>query len=150
MSIPDGEPQHRGGRGERDPCPRRRILDRLLEVRPGKRVSDLERWRKGPPPRGSGPAIIVALDQVAEIQSLGLVGLGAELAVPPRRLGELVRYGMTADAWLIRRHPDARRLATGRPAGRPAARAGVGRRHGRRGQRDAVRCSRPGRVRPPE
>ena len=50
----------------------RRVLDRLLEVPPGKRVSDLERWRKGPPPRGSGPAIIAALDQVAEIQSLGL------------------------------------------------------------------------------
>jgi hypothetical protein len=32
--------------------------------------------------------------------------------VPPRRLAELARYGMTADAWLIRRHPDDRRLAT--------------------------------------
>jgi hypothetical protein len=49
---------------------------------------------------------------VAEIQSLGLASLGAESAVPPRRLGELARYGMTADAWLIRRHPDDRRLAT--------------------------------------
>ena len=90
----------------------RRVLDRLLEVPPGMRVSDLERWRKGPPPRGSGPAIIAALDQVAEIQGLGLAGLGAEAVVPPRRLSELARYGMTADAWLIRRHPDDRRLAT--------------------------------------
>jgi TnpA family transposase len=90
----------------------RRMLDRLLEVPAGLRVSDLERWRKGPPPRGSGPAIIQALDQVAEIRGLGLAGLGAEAAVPPRRLGELARYGMTADAWLIRRHPDDRRLAT--------------------------------------
>jgi Domain of unknown function (DUF4158)/Tn3 transposase DDE domain len=88
------------------------MLDRLLDVPLGLRVSDLERWRKGPPPRGSGPAIIAALDQVAEIQGLGLAGLGAESAVPPRRLGELARYGMTADAWLIRRHPDDRRLAT--------------------------------------
>ena len=32
--------------------------------------------------------------------------------MPPRRLAELARYGMTADAWLIRRHPDDRRLAT--------------------------------------
>jgi hypothetical protein len=46
---------------------RRRALDRLLEVRPGERVPDLERWRKGPAPRGSGPAITKALDQVAEI-----------------------------------------------------------------------------------
>ena len=76
----------------------RRVLDRLLEVPTGLRVSDLERWRKGPPPRGSGPAIIAALDQVAEIQGLGLAGLGAEAVVPPRRLGELARYGMTADA----------------------------------------------------
>ena len=90
----------------------RRVLDRLLEVPQGKRVSDLERWRKGPPPRGSGPAIIAALDQVAEIQSLGLASLGAESVVPPRRLGDLARYGMTADAWLIRRHPGDRRLAT--------------------------------------
>jgi hypothetical protein len=90
----------------------RRVLDRLLEVPPGLRVSDLERWRKGPPPRGSGPAIIAALDQVAEIQGLGLAGLGAEAVVPPRRLSELARYGMTADTWLIRRHPDDRRLAT--------------------------------------
>jgi hypothetical protein len=90
----------------------RRVLDRLLEVPPGLRVSDLERWRKGPPPRGSGPAIVAALDQVAEIQGLGLAGLGAEAVVPPRRLSELARYGMTADAWLIRRHPDDRRLAT--------------------------------------
>jgi Domain of unknown function (DUF4158) len=90
----------------------RRVLDRLLEVPPGLRVSDLERWRKGPPPRGSGPAIIQALDQVAEIQGLGLARLAAEAVAPPRRLGELARYGMTADAWLLRRHPDDRRLAT--------------------------------------
>jgi hypothetical protein len=32
--------------------------------------------------------------------------------VPPRRLGELARYGMSADASQIRRHPDGRRLAT--------------------------------------
>jgi hypothetical protein len=67
----------------------RRVLDGRLEVPPGMRVSDLERWRKGRPPRGSGPAIIAALDQAAEIQGLGLASLGAESAVPPRRLGEL-------------------------------------------------------------
>ncbi|SQD97346.1 MULTISPECIES: Tn3 family transposase [unclassified Parafrankia] len=35
----------------------RYVLDQLLEVPPGSRVSDLERWRKGPAPRGSGPAM---------------------------------------------------------------------------------------------
>ena len=50
----------------------RYVLDQLLEVPPGSRISDLERWRKGPPPRGSGPMIIKALDQV-----LGDHGAGA-------------------------------------------------------------------------
>ena len=90
----------------------RYVLDQLLEVPPGARVSDLERWRKGPPPRGSGPTILKALDQVSEIMALGLAGLGAEALAPPRRLGELARYGMSADASQIRRHPDGRRLAT--------------------------------------
>jgi len=39
-------------------------------------------------------------------------GTWCEALVPPRRMGELARYGMTADAWLIRRHPNDRRLAT--------------------------------------
>jgi TnpA family transposase len=90
----------------------RGMLDRLLEVGPGERVSDLERWRKGPPPRGSGPAIIKALHQVAEIAALGPAGTGAEALISPRRLGELARYGMTVDAWLIHRHPGDRRMAT--------------------------------------
>ena len=83
-----------------------------MRFRPGSRVSDLERWRKGPPPRRSGPAVIKALDQVSEIRALGLDALGAETVVPPRRLGELARYGMSAGATLIRRHPDGRRLVT--------------------------------------
>ena len=33
----------------------RQVLDQLVEVPSGARVSDLERWRKGPPPRG--PAV---------------------------------------------------------------------------------------------
>ncbi len=90
----------------------RYVLDHLLEVPPGSRISDLERWRKGPAPRGSGPTMIKALDQVAEVMGLGMAELGAEGLVPPRRLGELAKYGMSADASQIRRHPDGRRLAT--------------------------------------
>jgi hypothetical protein len=52
------------------------------------------------------------LDRVAEIGGVGLARLGAEARVPPRRMAELFRYGMTASASLIRRHGDARRLAT--------------------------------------
>ena len=72
-------------------------------------MSDLERWRKVPPPRGSGPTIVKALDQVSEIMALGLADLGTETRVPPRRLAS---YGMSADASQLGRHPDGRRLAT--------------------------------------
>ena len=88
------------------------MLDQLLVVAPGERVSDLERWRKGPAPRGSGPAMIKALDQVSEIKGLELAGMRLEDLVPPRRLAELARYGMAAKATALRRHPDTRRLAT--------------------------------------
>ncbi len=90
----------------------RRALGRLLDVPPGSRLSDLERWRKGPAPRGSGPSLVKSLDRVAEISGVGLARLGAEARVPPRRMAELSRYGMTASASLIRRHSDPRQLAT--------------------------------------
>jgi hypothetical protein len=86
-----------------DPA-QRRALDRLPGVPHGARVSDLERWRRGPAPRGSGQSVAKYLDQVAEISGLGLGKLGIEALVPPRRLAELARYGMTASASLIRRH----------------------------------------------
>jgi hypothetical protein len=76
----------------------RHVLDQLVKVPPGAHVSDLERWRKGPPRRASGPAMIKALDQVAEIMGLQMAGLHLEQLVPPRRLAELARYGMTAKA----------------------------------------------------
>jgi hypothetical protein len=68
----------------------RHVLDQLVEVPPGAHVSDLERWRKGPPRRASGPAMIKALDQVAEIMVPQIAGLHLEQLVPPRRLAELV------------------------------------------------------------
>ncbi|WP_061081007.1 Tn3 family transposase [Nocardiopsis alborubida] len=64
------------------------MLDQLLEVAAGSRISDLERWRKNVAPRSSGPTVIKALDQVAD-EGLKLADLGAEALVPPRRLGEL-------------------------------------------------------------
>jgi Domain of unknown function (DUF4158) len=62
----------------------RHVLEQLLAVPPGSRVSDLERWRRGPVPRGSGPTMVKALEQVAEVMGLGMAGLGAERLVPPR------------------------------------------------------------------
>lgn len=90
----------------------RRVLDRMLEVAPGSRVSDLERWRKGVVPRASGPSIIKALDLVAEIAGFGFARVALEARVPSQRLAELVKYGMRADASMLRRHPPARRVAT--------------------------------------
>ncbi|MDQ2875500.1 MAG: hypothetical protein M3Y33_12205 [Actinomycetota bacterium] len=49
---------------------------------------------------------------MSEILGLELAELGAEALVPQRRLGELAKYGMRADASALRRHPDGRRLAT--------------------------------------
>jgi hypothetical protein len=62
----------------------RRALDRLPEIPHRARVSDLERWRKGPAPRGSGQSVVKYLDQVAEISGLGLGKLGIEALVPPQ------------------------------------------------------------------
>ncbi|MER5322937.1 DUF4158 domain-containing protein [Streptosporangium roseum] len=73
----------------------RAALDLLLEVPPGKKVSDLERWRSGPS-KASGPQIVKSLDLVAEIGGTELGRLELDAAVPQRRLDELARYGLTA------------------------------------------------------
>jgi TnpA family transposase len=94
------------------PSPHQRsLLDGLLGVRDGARISDLERWRRAPT-KASGPAMVKALDRVVEIGALGLgvVDLGA--VVPHRRVVELARYGMAGSAQQLRRHPDSRKVAT--------------------------------------
>lgn len=73
----------------------RRLLADLLEVPADARVSDLERWRKGPT-KPSGRNLERALGRVAEIAGAGLGGLGVDAVVPHRRLVELARYGMPA------------------------------------------------------
>lgn len=82
-------------------CPltdrQRRLLDLLLEVPAGARVSDLERWRKTPL-KGSGPGMIKALDRVAEIAGLGLGAVDLDAVVPHRRWSS-----WPATAWPPRR-----------------------------------------------
>ena len=87
-----------------------RVLDGVVVVPEGARACELERWRKGPT-RTSGPGMVKALERISEVKALGTgpLDLGA---VPRRRLVELARYGMGADAALLRRHPSPRRLAT--------------------------------------
>jgi hypothetical protein len=89
----------------------RRLLDCLAVVPEGERFSPLERWRRGPA-KASGLNMVKALDRVSQITGTGFGRLDLESAVPARRLTELARYGMTASATQIRRHPPPRRLAT--------------------------------------
>jgi hypothetical protein len=93
-SVRDESTRQMWGDLARLPDPAQRCaLDRLPEVPHGARLSDLERWRRGPAPRGSGQSVAKYLDQVAEISGLGRGKLGIEALVPPRRLAELARYG---------------------------------------------------------
>lgn len=89
-----------------------RVLDRLPEVSPGMRVSDLERWRKGPPPRGGGPPII------AEIQGLGLAGLGAEAVVQRRQHAGVAAGRRHHGRGAAENHRHSERGGGGRVAGR--------------------------------
>ncbi|WP_329613276.1 Tn3 family transposase [Streptomyces brevispora] len=88
----------------------RAVLDSLLTVPPGARVSELDRLRRGPV-RVSGPQMRWSLERAEEIAALGMGTLDVA-GVPPRRLAELSRYGVDGKATLLRRHGDARRLAT--------------------------------------
>ncbi|MEH0564456.1 DUF4158 domain-containing protein [Streptomyces silvae] len=88
----------------------RAVLDSLLTVPPGARVSELDRLRRGPV-RVSGPQMKWALERAAEIDAFGMGELDVS-GIPPRRLAELSRYGVDGKASLLRRHGDSRRLAT--------------------------------------
>ncbi|WTX00847.1 Tn3 family transposase (plasmid) [Streptomycetaceae bacterium NBC_01309] len=88
----------------------RAVLDALLTVPPGARVSELDRLRRGPV-RISGPQMKEALERVGEIAALEVGDLDVS-AIPPRRLAELSRYGVDGKASLLKRHTDERRLAT--------------------------------------
>lgn len=89
----------------------RRMLRSLLVVPAGSRVSDLERWRRGPS-RASGPSMIKALDRITQISGLGFEALNVDEVVPRRRLVELARYGMAGKATALERHPEPRKIAT--------------------------------------
>jgi len=87
------------------------VLDLLLEVPDGARVSGLERWRRGPA-EPSGKNLRLALARVAEIHGVGIDAEAVRALVPTGRLVDVARYGMAAKAPALRRHPTARRLAT--------------------------------------
>ena len=88
----------------------RLLLDEVLDIEPGGRVSRWERWRTGPV-KASAPGVAAVLALVVEVATSGLCGLDLG-AVPQRRLDELARYGMAARAGQLKKHPPARRYAT--------------------------------------
>jgi site-specific recombinase XerD len=88
-----------------------RSLERLLDVTGPDRASELERWRQGPA-KPSGRNLEKALVRVAEIAEVGVGSLDLDAVVPRRQLVDLARYGMTAKAPRLRRHPRPRRVAT--------------------------------------
>jgi hypothetical protein len=65
----------------------RAVLNSLLTVPPGARVSELDRLRRGPV-RISGPQMKWALERAEEIADFGMGGLDVS-GIPPRRLAEL-------------------------------------------------------------
>jgi uncharacterized protein DUF4158 len=79
-----------------------RLLERLLTVPDGARFSDLERWRRGPA-KPSGRNLEKAIARVAEIKALGLAGADLDCVVAHRRVVELARCGMSANARTLRR-----------------------------------------------
>ena len=86
-----------------------RLLD-LLEVPPGKRVSELERLRT-PPRSDSGLAMSKALTRVHEVLALG-AGAAQVQAVPVNRLAALAKYGWAGKAPLLKGLAEPRKTAT--------------------------------------
>jgi hypothetical protein len=96
----------------------RSALDQLLEVPPGKKVSELERWRTGPS-KASGPQLVKSLDLAAEIARAGLGAVDLEAVVAQRRVDELARCDdqVRLDGGLRGRHGPV--LAVRQPAWPP-------------------------------
>ncbi|MFG1969054.1 DUF4158 domain-containing protein [Nonomuraea fuscirosea] len=63
----------------------RQVLMMVPEIRPGMRMSDLERWRTGPA-RASGPEMVKTLKLVREICQAGFGKIELGTQMPRRRL----------------------------------------------------------------
>ena len=73
----------------------RQVLMMVPEIRPGMRMSDLERWRTRPA-RASGPEMVKTLKLVREICQAGFGKIELGTQMPRRRLAEPARYGIGA------------------------------------------------------
>ncbi|GAA2533597.1 hypothetical protein GCM10010201_36230 [Pilimelia columellifera subsp. columellifera] len=87
------------------------LLLKLVEVAEGQRISALE-WLRREPTGDTATALVKALSRVAEVAGIGLGGVDMSV-VPQRRVVDLARVGMTANATALRmRTPYAKRVAT--------------------------------------
>jgi TnpA family transposase len=88
----------------------RKQLEDLLVVKDGERNSPMDRLRH-PPNRVSAPALVVALNRLAEVRSLGISTIDVS-RVPPNRLKVLARSAGAVRSQSITRMPESRRIAT--------------------------------------
>jgi len=87
------------------------LLLGLVEVPEGERISALE-WLRREPTGDTAATLVKALGRVAEVAGIGLGGVDLSV-VPQRRVVDLARVGMTANATSLRqRQPYAKRVAT--------------------------------------
>lgn len=88
-----------------------KVLLDLVEVPGDRRFSALELLRRGPGDR-TGKALVAALNRVARVAGIGLDAVDLAV-VPPRRVVDLARRGMTSNATDLRRMtPYSKKLAT--------------------------------------
>jgi len=85
-------------------------LEELLVVKDEERYSPLDRLRH-PPSRVSASALVVALNRLVEVRSLG-IGTINVTQIPPNRLKVLDRSAGAARSQTISRMPEIRRIAT--------------------------------------
>ncbi|CAO5235068.1 Tn3 family transposase [Frankia sp. AgKG'84/4] len=93
------------------PSPAQRaVLEQLVVVEAGRRVSRLDRLRRSPTDV-SGAGVVKALDRYVEIDGLGAAGWDLS-GVPAGRIAALARFANAARAQAVAELADTRRLAT--------------------------------------
>ena len=83
-----------------------------MTSRPSRSIGTKSHDKSCGPLLADRPYLERAIARVGEIKALGLAGVGLDGVVAQRRVVDLARYGMTANARTLRRHPRSRRLAT--------------------------------------
>ncbi|MFI7709393.1 hypothetical protein [Nonomuraea sp. NPDC049480] len=86
------------------------MLENLVKVEQGRRVSRLDRLRKSPTDVSSA-GLVKALDRHVELRDLGAAGWDLS-AVPPGKIAALARFAHAARAQAVAELAGSRKLAT--------------------------------------